>query len=122
MGFPFAAARGYAAISLVSCSRCASAHAQAVICAASSTTTRPAAPVRGTVMLVDPAHRRAPGPQPRPTPSVSSRCSPARGVYQIAAVHPGYTSVLSAPCVPERRAADDPDSDRRSGDPQHRSA
>lgn len=77
-------------------------------------------PVQGTVMLVDPASDAA-------VVHVSADSlgqfvlQAARGTYQIAAVRPGYTSVLSAP-VPlvdgERLTIRVPIA--QSGDPQHR--
>lgn len=54
------------------------------------------APIRGTVMLVDPA-TDAPIVN-SPTDSLGQfQLKAARGTYQIAAVHEGYQSVLSAP-------------------------
>ena len=78
------------------------------------------APLRGTVMLVDPG-RDAPVVY-TPTDSLGQfSLQAANGVYQIAAVRPGYTSVLSVP-VPfedgERLTIRIPIA--QSGDPQHR--
>jgi hypothetical protein len=78
------------------------------------------APVRGTVMLVDPA-KDAPVVY-SPTDSLGQfSLQAANGVYQIAAIRPGYTSVLSVP-VPFENG--DQLTIRIpiavSGDPQHR--
>lgn len=78
------------------------------------------APVRGTVMLVDPTKD-----QPvayNPTDSLGQfSLQAASGTYQIAAIRPGYTSVLSVP-VPfengEQLTIRIPIA--QSGDPQHR--
>jgi hypothetical protein len=78
------------------------------------------APVRGTVMLVDPTKD-----QPvayNPTDSIGQfSLQAASGTYQIAAIRPGYTSVLSVP-VPfengEQLTIRIPIA--QSGDPQHR--
>ena len=78
------------------------------------------APVRGTVMLVDPT-KDAPVVY-SPTDSLGQfSLQAANGVYQIAAIRPGYTSVLSVP-VPfengEQLTIRIPIA--VSGDPQHR--
>jgi TonB-dependent Receptor Plug Domain len=78
------------------------------------------APVRGTVMLVDPA-KDTPVVY-NPTDSLGQfSMQAASGVYQIAAIRPGYTSVLSVP-VPfengEQLTIRIPIA--VSGDPQHR--
>ena len=78
------------------------------------------APVRGTVMLVDPT-KDAPVVY-SPTDSLGQfSLQAASGVYQIAAIRPGYTSVLSVP-VPfeagEQLTIRIPIA--VSGDPQHR--
>lgn len=78
------------------------------------------APVRGTVMLVDPT-KDTPVVY-NPTDSLGQfSLQAASGVYQIAAIRPGYTSVLSVP-VPfengEQLTIRIPIA--VSGDPQHR--
>lgn len=78
------------------------------------------APVRGTVMLVDPS-RDAPVVYNATDSLGQFSLQAAGGVYQIAAIRPGYTSVLSVP-VPfengEQLTIRIPIA--QSGDPQHR--
>jgi hypothetical protein len=122
MGFEYlrrAAVVAGAAVALTSTAAVQSIQAQAVV-RGTLYDDASGAPLRGTVMLIDPA-TDAPVVYKATDSLGQFSLETQRGVYRIAAIHPGYKSILSAPVTlqnKERLTVRVPIA--AAGDPTHR--